>query len=261
MAGFQTLWLNRDGAVVTIALNRPHVRNAFNALVIDELGQAAGSLRPSDRVLVLTGEGKAFCAGADLEWMKASAKQSEDENHREAANMAAMFCALNQSPRVVIGRINGSAFGGGLGLIACCDIAVAVEHAQFAFTEARLGLVPAVVAPFVLDKIGAGWTRRYFVSGETFTSAAALEMGLIHEVVAAEKLDEVVARLAEGALQCGPNAVIEAKKLLRTVAGQDRDDALETAVATIARLRRSPEGQEGLSAFLDKREANWREST
>lgn len=258
MTGFQTLRLDRTGDIATITLDRPQVRNAFDSNVIAELGRAVACLTPSDRVLVLTGAGQTFCAGADLAWMKAGADQSEKENHREAAAMAAMFRALNETERVVVGRINGSAFGGGLGLIACCDVVVAVERAQFAFSEVRLGLVPAVIAPFVVDKIGTGWTRRYFVTGEVFSAAQALAMGLIHVVVGPDELDQEVTRLAEAARQCGPSAIAEAKKLLRTIAGMSRDGALEAAVATIARLRRSAEGQEGLSAFLGKRAPAWR---
>jgi methylglutaconyl-CoA hydratase len=193
-----------------------------------------------------------------LGWMKAAAQQSEDESRREAKQMAAMFRAVDCAPQVVVGRINGSAFGGGLGLMACCDVVIATESAEFAFSEARLGLVPAVIAPFVVKKIGASWIRRYFLTAEIFSSAQALVMGLVHRVVSPERLDEEVARAVAAALKCGPKAIAQAKELIREVITVGLDPALDIATEMISRLRRSQEGQEGVSAFLEKREPEWR---
>ena len=260
MAVVSTLRIDKNGPVVTIRLNRPQLKNAFNAAVIAELQEAFASLTLADRVVVLTGVGEVFCAGADLAWMKAGVEQSKDEIRQEAREMAAMFKAIDEAPRVVIGRINGPAFGGGLGLVACCDVAIAAETAKFAFSEARLGLVPAVIGPFVLRKMGVSWTRRYFLTAETFSASQALAMGLIHRMVAPAELDDEVAATVNAALQCGPGAVVEAKRLIAATQGLPLDQALESAAEAISRLRVSGEGQEGLSAFLEKREPSWKGS-
>jgi methylglutaconyl-CoA hydratase len=260
--------------VARITLARPEVRNAFDDILGAELGQAVdrlarafeaaaavphGSFAPdAPRVVVLTGEGPAFCAGADMNWMKRSAARNEAENEDDARRMAAMYRALDELPMPVIARVNGAALGGGAGLIAACDVAVAVEGAKFGYTEVRVGIAPAVISAFVLPKIGAAAARRYFLTGEIFDAAAALDMGLIHRVVPDEAaLDAEVDALAQAVLGNGPRAVAAAKRLIRETTTRSRDDALENAVRAIAKLRTSPEGQEGLGAFLGKRRPSW----
>ena len=189
--------------------------------------------------------------------MRKSAQCTEAENARDAAAMAAMFRAIDECLCPVIGRINGAALGGGMGLIACCDIVVAVETAQFGFTEVRLGIVPAVISPFALSKIGSRAARRYFLTGEMFGTTEAVQMGLVHEAVELAALDTRVKEFTTAIIQNGPHAVATAKKLIREVAALDREAAHRHTIATIARLRTSPEGQEGLGAFLEKRRPDW----
>ncbi len=252
-----TLRLDRQGPVVTLTINRPKVRNAFNAALIEDLREAFAALTPSDHVVVLTGAGKAFCAGADLAWMQASATLSEEDNVREATTLANLFRSIDTTPRVVIGRVNGLALGGGVGLLACCDIAVSAASAEFAFSEVRLGLAPAVISPFVVRKIGRSWARRYFLTGERFDAATARLMGLVHDVVDDDALDDAVGALVTTVLRNGPQAMIETKQLVRQVTTHAPQEALDYAIQTIARLRTSPEGQEGVRAFLEKRAPRW----
>lgn len=261
--------LEARGPIARLTFARPEVRNAFDEGLIEELTRAAGELAaafdaaaapagagfPPDapRVLVLTGEGAAFCAGADLNWMKRSASFAEAENEADARRMAAMYRALDELPLPVIARVNGPALGGGMGLLACSDIAVASDSARFGFTEARLGIAPAVISPFVLPKIGAASARRYFLTAEVFGAEEARALGLVHAVVPAERLDGAVDEIARAILCNGPRAVAAAKRLIREALALDRDGALSNAVRAIAALRGSPEGQEGLGAFLEKR--------
>ncbi|MBI3872703.1 MAG: enoyl-CoA hydratase/isomerase family protein [candidate division Zixibacteria bacterium] len=247
----------REGHVATVILNRPDVRNAFNEVMIDELTRAFAAPEESVRAVILTGSGHVFCAGADVNWMKRSAGYSEAENGRDAAAMAAMFRAIDECPCPVIGRINGPALGGGMGLIACCDVAVAVNTAQFGYSEARLGIIPAVISPFSLARIGAAAARRYFLTAERFDAAEAVRIGLVNESVDAATLDLRVDQIVQSILRNGPNAVRAAKALIRSVAAMNRDEANRHTVATIARLRTSAEGQEGLGAFLEKRDPDW----
>jgi methylglutaconyl-CoA hydratase len=254
----QTIRVETRGPVATIRLSRPQVRNAFNEVLIAELTRVFTGFGPETRAVVLTGEGAIFCAGADVNWMKASIGATEAENARDAAAMAAMYRSIDRCPCPVIGRVNGSALGGGMGLIAACDIVVTVDGAQFGFTEVRLGIVPAVISSFVLRKTGPGPARRYFLTGELFGPGEARAMGLVHEVARdAGELDAKVEELVQALLKCGPRAVATAKALIREVLVMSPDDAIEHAVQTIARVRVSPEGQEGLGAFLDKRKPNW----
>lgn len=255
----QTLTTSTSGAVQTISLNRPESRNAFNEMMIHELRELFSSIADSVRAVVLTGAGNVFCAGADVNWMKSAAKRSEIDNREDAAQMEAMFRAIDECPAPVIGRINGSALGGGMGLVACCDIAIAIPAAQFGFTEVRLGIVPAVISPYSLAKIGERAARRFFLTGELFDAHRAREIGLVHDVVAPEKLDATVTSIAEMIAQNGPRAVRTAKQLIRDVVRMDRDDARDHTIATIARVRTSPEGQDGLSAFLEKRKPGWQQ--
>ncbi|MFN2431982.1 MAG: enoyl-CoA hydratase/isomerase family protein [Gemmatimonadota bacterium] len=260
MNGFDTLRVGRDGSVARVALARPEVRNAFDAAMIAELTACFGQLATDEelRTLVLAGEGKAFCAGADANWMRDSVDATEDENREDARRMAAMFRAIDECPVPLVGRVQGVAFGGGVGLAACCDVVVAAEDARFSFSEVRLGILPAVISTFSLAKIGRGQARRWFLTGEVFSAQRARELGLVHEVVPAAELDAAVDGIVATLVGNGPRAVREAKALIRHVRGLERDAAIEHCVETIARVRVSPEAQEGLRAFLEKRKPTWR---
>jgi methylglutaconyl-CoA hydratase len=253
----ETLRIDASGPVVTVRLDRPEVRNAFNEVLIDELTRTFAGFGPEVRAVVLTGEGSVFCAGADVNWMKKSVGYTMQENARDAEAMAAMFRAIDECPCPVIGRVNGTALGGAMGLVAVCDMVVAVEAARFGFTEVRLGIVPAVISTFVLRKIGAAAARRYFLTGELFGPAEARAMGLVHEVVTAEDLDGTVEQLTSALRKCGPRAVSTAKSLIRDISPLAPDAGLKHAIQLIARVRVSPEGQEGLGAFLEKRKPSW----
>jgi methylglutaconyl-CoA hydratase len=252
-----TVKVEQSGSVAVVRLFRPEVKNAFNETLIEELPRALGEASRSARVIVLRGEGSTFSAGADVAWMKKSKDYTEARNLKDATAMAGLFRAVDECPIPVIARVEGAALGGGTGLVAAADIAVAAEGSQFGFTEVRLGLIPAVISTFVLPKIGERWARRYFLTGERFGAREAREMGLVHEVVPAETLDEKVGSLVQEILRSGPEAVKAAKQLLRHVADMTRGEALEHTIRTIARLRVSPEAQEGLQAFLEKRRPGW----
>ena len=240
----------RDGPVLRVTLARPERRNAFDAALIDELAAAFADVGDA-RAVVLAGDGASFSAGADVEWMRSSVDLSYDENVADALRLRAMLDAIDSCPAPVVARVQGHALGGGCGLVACCDVVVAEPGAQFAFSEVKLGIVPAVISPFALAKIGPGAARRYFVTGERFTAEVALRIGLVHEV--AEDLDAAVERILAELLSAGPEAARAAKELARAPL-----TAEETA-KRIAAHRTSPEGQEGLRAFLEKRAASWRE--
>jgi len=249
-----------DNDIVFLTLDRAEVHNAFNAELIAGLTETFEGLTAAPpRALVLTGAGKSFSAGADLGWMRAMAEASEAENRDDAKRLAAMFRALDQLPCPTIAKVNGAAFGGGVGLISCCDIAIAADHARFGLTEVRLGLIPATIAPFVIARIGAGNARRYMLTGERFDVNRACAIGLLHETCPADALDERVDGLVSELLACGPNAVTECKRLIREVnrfsGGQEALDA--STAEWIARLRVSEEGQTGLRAFLEKRRPEW----
>lgn len=253
----ETVRIESRGDATTIRLHRPEVRNALNEVLIAELTQAFGDLAASTRLVILAGEGTAFCAGADAQWMLRSKSFSREENERDAAALAALLRAVDECPCPVVARVAGAALGGGAGLVAACDIAVADEGAQFGFPEVRLGLVPAVISTFVLPRIGARAARRYFLTGERFSAAQALSVGLVHEVVRCEALDSRIESIAREILQGGPRAVRAAKRLIREVGSVPRDRAIEDAIRTIAEIRTSPEAQEGLGAFLEKRKPHW----
>ena len=252
-----TISVSESRGILTVTLERPEVRNAFNEAMIAELHKTFGEVGADTRVVILKGDGKAFCAGADVNWMRDSIHRSEEDNARDAAAMEAMFRAIDECPCPVIGQVHGLALGGALGLVSACDIVVAAEMARFGFTEVRLGIVPAVISPYAVAKIGAEQARRYFVTGEIFDAARAQEIGLVHEVVHEDALVGTVEGIAESILNNGPQAVAVAKKLVRDVAGMTRDKARAYTIATIARVRTSPEGQDGLSAFLEKRKPKW----
>lgn len=244
------LRIEREADVLRIAMARPERRNAFDAALIDDLAAAFADVGDS-RAVVLSGDGPSFSAGADVEWMRSSVDLSYDENVADALRLRAMLDAIDSCPAPVVGRVQGHALGGGCGLVACCDIVIAEPTAQFAFSEVKLGIVPAVISPFALAKIGPGAARRYFVTGERFSAAEALRIGLIHDVT--DDLHGAVERVVRELLTAGPLAARAAKELARAPLSAD-----ETA-RTIAAHRTSPEGQEGLRAFLEKRPPAWHE--
>lgn len=252
------LLIEHDGPVLRVTLNRPDVRNAFDESLIAELTRWAASVTPaSARVVVLAGAGKAFCAGADLHWMSRMIDYSRDENIRDAGLMAAMFEALDTLPLPVIGRVHGAALGGGTGLAAVCDIVVAADDAVFGFTEAKLGILPAVISPFAIRKIGLSAARELFLTGARFSAGRARELGLVHAVVAAPELDAAVARYVGELTTSAPGAITGAKQLIRAVAGRAPAEVAPLTAKAIAHHRTSPEGQEGMRAFLEKRKAGW----
>ncbi len=251
-----------DGAIARIELSRPDVHNAFDDVLIKALLDAMAKYAQADnvRALVLTGAGASFSAGADLQWMRRMASAGEAENRADAEQLAGLMRSLAYFPKPTIARINGAAFGGGVGLIACCDIAISVDTAKFGLTEARLGLAPAVISPYVIDAIGARQARRWFQTAELFDATQALRMNLVHEVVAADQLDNACDRVLKALLSNGPIAVGECKRLLDRISGRTLNDQQTIDAqnaALIARLRVSAEGQEGLGAFLEKRKATY----
>ncbi|MET3930744.1 MULTISPECIES: enoyl-CoA hydratase-related protein [Lysobacter] len=250
----------REGPVARLRLNRPELHNAFDAMLIAALTGALEAVAADDsvRVVVLEGEGASFSAGADLNWMRGMAAASEEANRTDSLALARLMRTLDELPRPTVARIQGAAFGGGVGLVACCDIAIASADAKFGLTESKLGLLPAVISPYVLDAIGPRQARRWFATAEIFDAATALEIGLLHQVVEGDALDAAVQRQVDLLLKAGPHASAEAKTLVRRVAFErDRDRLDHDNAALIARLRVSEEGQEGLTAFLDKRKPRW----
>lgn len=254
--------LQRRGSSAWLILNRPEVHNAFDAGLIAALVEALDALAGDDavRALVLTGQGSTFSAGADLNWMRDMAKGSEAENLADSLQLARLMRTLNFFPKPTIARVNGSAYGGGVGLVACCDIALGVEGAKFSLSEVKLGLVPAVISPYVVAAIGARQARRLFQTAEVFEAPEAARIGLLHRCVPPGELDEAVDRELHWLGKGGPIAQAEAKTLALRMGGMTREDAerIDSENARlIARLRVSPEGQEGLGAFLDKRAPRW----
>jgi methylglutaconyl-CoA hydratase len=250
-----------DGPVARLLLARPEVRNAFDGATVRELRAAldAVSAREDVRVLVLGGRGPVFSAGADLSWMQAVAGFTAGENLADALELAGLFDALDRSPKAVVARVQGAALGGGAGLVAVADVAVAASGTLFGFTEVRLGLVPAVISPWVLRKIGYSAGRELFLTGERFSSERALAVGLVHQVVSESELDAAVDERVRQLLLSAPGAVAAAKELLRGLAGRSPDEVREASAALIAERRASAEGQEGLRAFLEKRKPSWAE--
>lgn len=251
----KTLLVEQRGGVAYVTLHRPEVRNAFDEILIAELTEVFAHV--DARLAVLAGAGKVFCAGADVDWMRRSIDRTEEDNRRDAERMAAMFRAINECTCPVIGRIHGAALGGGVGLASVCDIVLAADDATFAFSEVKLGLLPAVISSFALRKVGESAARRYFLTAEMFSASEAKRIGLVHEVVPPGELDGRISEITSLLLRNGPLAVREAKKLIRTIMPMPWDDALGYATAKIARVRTSPEAQEGLRAFLEKRPAAW----
>ena len=251
MAAAGPLRVERDGHVLRVTLARPERRNALDAELIAALSAAFADVGDA-RAGVLAGEGESFCSGADVGWMRASVELSYEENVADSTRLRRMYEAVDRCPAPVIARVQRHALGGGIGLVACCDAVVAAEDAVFAFSEVKLGIVPAVISPFALARIGAGAARRYFVTGERFDAATALHIGLVHEVVPAGELDTGVDRIVGELLTAGPEAARQAKRLVLDAPL----DGLETA-RRIAERRTSEEGQEGLRAFLERRKPDW----
>lgn len=256
---YQFLTIRREGAVEYLTLNRPDVRNAFNERVIAELADWARGAAEDDglRAVVVSGAGKVFSAGADAEWMARMAGYSQQENLEDATKAASMFRAINNLSCAVIGRIHGAALGGGSGLAAVCDIVVSSDTAIYGFTETKLGILPAMISPFVLPKIGMSAARELFLTGMRFSAARARELGLVHAVVPETQLDETVQRYVDEILSAAPTAVAAAKRLLPQVWGQRPEDVSALTASAIAAQRVSAEGQEGLRAFLEKRKPGW----
>lgn len=255
-----SLSLQRDRAVARVRLNRPDLHNAFDAALIASLTGALESLGidPTVRVVVLEGAGASFSAGADLNWMRGMAASSEAANRDDALALARLMRTLDELPKPTIARVHGAALGGGVGLVACCDIAIGSQQAKFGLTESKLGLLPAVISPYVIAAIGPRQARRWFATAEIFDADEALRIGLLHQVVAEDQLDSAMQRQIDLLLKAGPVASATAKALVRRIATASNPAAADDANAElIARLRVSPEGQEGIAAFLDKRRPAW----
>jgi methylglutaconyl-CoA hydratase len=256
---YSTLTCEISNAVARITFNRPEIHNAFNSTVIAEMSIAFNALgQESDlRAVVLTGAGKSFCAGADLNWMRAVVDQSFDENLAESNALANLFYQIYSFDKPIIGRVNGAAIGGGTGFVAVCDIAIAARSAKFSFSEVKIGVVPACIGPYVIKKMGEGRARELFITGERMGAERAHEVGLVNKVVDDGKLDREVDSLLESIRSSGPNAVAMAKKLVSETPSMTPDEFKPYTAEMIARLRLSDEGQEGMDAFLNKRKPDW----
>ncbi len=249
---YKTLLVDAADGVLTVTLNRPDVHNAFNDELIAEAIDLFNSIDPNGaRVVVLTGTGKNFCAGADLNWMSRMVSYTRDENIRDSAQLAKMYALINECPAPVVGRIQGAAIGGGVGLVAVCDVAVAAPDAKFGLAEVKLGIMPAVISPYVIAKIGETHARALFLTGERFDAERALRIGLAHYIAA--DVDDVVKQL----MSSGPEAVRECKKLIAHVATRELTEAIPYTIEAIAALRVSDEGQAGMHAFLKKEKPPW----
>ena len=257
---YETLEIVREAGVATIWMNRPDVHNAFNAQLIADLTATCIELDADDavRAVVLAGRGKSFSAGADLNWMKAAGEASEAENFADAMKLAGMLRTLAEMKKPTIARVHGAALGGGMGLASACDICIAGDHAVFATSEVKFGIIPSAISPYVIRAIGERQAYRYFQTAERINAARAADLGLAHEAVATEELDAKVKEVVEALLQGGPKSQAAAKNLIRAVANRSVSDAVvEDTARRIASLRATPEAKEGLAAFLDKRPAAW----
>ena len=256
----QFVEVTERNAIAIVVLNRPEVHNAFNAQVIAELTATFAALDADDaiRAVVIAGAGRSFCAGADLNWMKAMAGYSRAQNLADAQALAAMLRTLDGMTKPTIARVHGAAMGGGVGLVACCDIAIAAQEATFALSEAKLGLIPATISPYVIEAVGTRYARRYFLTAERFDAAEAYRIGLVHDIVQQVELDERINEMLGTLLLAGPRAQAECKALIRSVAHRPIDAQVIAGTARhIADVRASPEGKEGVAAFLGKRKAAW----
>jgi methylglutaconyl-CoA hydratase len=254
------LALRREGPIAHVVLDRPDVRNAFNAELIAQVHALFERLGADEtvRAVVLSGAGKSFCGGADIQWMRGSLELTREANLEDARAMSRMFRAIDTLPKPVIGRVHGAALGGGSGLVACCDVAIAAAATIFGFTETKLGIMPAVISPFVLAKIGRSHARALALTGERFDAARALGIGLVHEVVPSEaELDAAVDRVTSEVLSASPTGIAATKSLFARVSQESYEATLETTAQAIAAQRTSAEGQDGLRAFLEKRRPAW----
>lgn len=254
--------IQRDGGVATLTLNRPERHNAFDDTLISALTSALRELANDDtvRVVVLAGSGKSFSAGADLHWMRRMASYTRAENETDALALAELMETLDGLPKPTVARVHGAAFGGGVGLVACCDIAIAAETASFCLSEVKLGLIPAAISPYVVKAMGEQQARRYFVTAERFSAAEAQRIGLVHECVAPDALDDRVQAVLQAMAGNGPEAMAAAKALARSVGRGPVDRAMiEETARRIAAIRVGAEGQEGITAFLEKRKPSWLE--
>ncbi|MDQ2866754.1 MAG: enoyl-CoA hydratase-related protein [Candidatus Eremiobacteraeota bacterium] len=254
-----TIFIATDAGVAHVRLARPEVRNAFNAAVIRELHEAFTRLHgdSSVRAIIISGDGKSFCGGADINWMRGALELGYEENVADAQAMSDMFRSIDRCAKPVIGRIHGAALGGGAGLAAVCDIAIASDETIFGFTEVKLGIIPAVISPFVLAKIGVSHARALFLTGERFSAARARQIGLVHEVVSFDELDAAVDRIVAELRTAGPAATAAAKELIAGVSQSSYEDSRDVTASLIAKRRVSGEGQEGLRAFLERRSATF----
>ncbi len=256
-----TILLNIDThGVARLTINRPEIHNAFDDSLIAELTTTLQQIdqNPAVRVVILQSSGKSFSAGADLNWMRRMAGYSDEENKADSLKLAGLMQTLNRLSKPTIARVHGAAFGGGVGLVACCDIAIAGEHALFCLSEVRLGLIPAVISPYVVAAIGQRATRRYFLTAERFNAAQALHLNLVHNVVEESALDSTIAAICDELIKGGPSAIGAAKELIFAVDSLPVDPALiDDTAQRITNARASVEGKEGVTAFLEKRSANW----
>lgn len=257
---WQTLQMARDGHLASVTLDRPDVRNAFDDTAISEITQVFRALGDDDsvRVIVLAATGPAFCAGADLNWMKKMAGYTDDENRADAAQLAEMLRTIYTCPKPVVAKVQGDCYAGGMGLVAACDIAVAAEQANFCLSEVKLGLIPATISPYVIKAMGENAARRYFLTAERFSAHVAQRIGFVQEVVPADMLAATVDGIVKALAAASPNAVKEAKRLVRDIAGKPLTDVLIADTAErIAVIRASDEGREGVRSFLEKRKPGW----
>ena len=256
-----SLAIDHQGPIGIITLNRPERHNAFDDALIASLTEALRDMEAdaSVRVVVLSGAGASFSAGADLGWMKRMAGFSREENVRDAMGLGALMRTLAHLAKPTVARVHGAAYGGGVGLVACCDIAVALQGATFSFSEAKLGLIPAVISPYIIAAIGERAARRYFLTAERFDAAEAWRLGLVHDLATTpDDLDDRIGDVIEALLACGPAAQRESKELIRAVAHRPvMSDVIQDTAERIARVRASPEGREGVAAFLEKRKPSW----
>lgn len=259
MQDFETIKLQVKDDVARLTLNRPEKHNAINALMIHELRQAASEISKADdvRVVILAAEGKSFCAGGDLNWMKEQALKDRSGKIKESFELALMLRELDELPKPLIGRIHGPAYGGGIGLISVCDISIATKACKFALTETRLGLIPATIGPYVIHRLGEANARQVFMNSKTFGVKAASKLGLISMVVKASKLDQAVGSEVDAFLQCAPGAVTEAKSLCRHLARSSNENQLEYTTEKLADRWETQETQQGINAFFNRQKAPW----
>jgi len=256
---YQTVLYTVEGRIAKVTLNRPDIRNAFNDVMISELLEIFGDVAKRDdvRVVVMTGSGSCYCAGADLHWMKKIRGYSYEENYEDTLRLAELMYSMYSSPKPTIARVNGPAIGGGTGFVAVCDLAIAADSAVFSFSEVKIGVVPACISPYVVRRVGESACREFFLTGERLTAQKACESGLVNDVVALEELDEAVEERVKALLSSGPYALNVCKQLLQKVPLLDFEDAKEYTADVLATLREGEEAQEGMAAFFEKRRPTW----